>query len=708
MSMTLLTILQILWVSATYLITTLLLPWLLLRRKLTQFRLPARFMAYCVAGNFFCINLVLLLQLLHISNRVTLIAGTLAPFIVVAVRRRKRLFALLERGTDSVGSFSEGEMGAKTLVLRAGEGMRKYSAGWLARWIAPRWLDVSLTAVVILLVLVMYGFNTVSVYGFCSSDMVVHNHWINYMDHNQIFVDGVYPFGFHCVLYYLHEVFAIPTYVLLRVFSLTQTLMIHVMLLAFLKSVCRSKYTPYVGIIAYLTTGKIYQFAYMRYYAALPQEYGMIFILPAAYFAMAFLKSRDYTVLPKRWRVEGSAKYSLILFSSSISMTLATHFYDTAAAGLLCVGIGAGFCFRCRHWQYLRRILIAGVAGILTGVLPMAAAYALGTPLQGSLLWGASTISSEAAESSAGIAEHIFTVLQANVANNSRAAAVLMLSSIGVLLALGIVFYKLHRPEHGGVLVSFAVFMVLLCVLQAAPGLGLPSLIESGRCAMYIGYGLAVVWSLCADAVAYLVFRDLRTADYAGTVGVVAVCVAVVLTGVRTPEHLVAYESNEAMICLTNILRENKDSTSWTICSANDERTMIWGRGYHYETIDFLREQEKLTSDTSLTIPTDTVYFFIDKVPLFYSGALNSARPEWKVSPEGAGQPLSVEGGIQPYLAEARWVTMSHMYYWAQAFRELYPNEMKVYYETDDFVCYRIRQDGYNLYNFAIDYGYNT
>ena len=63
--------------------------------------------------------------------------------------------------------------------------------------------------------------------------------------------------------------------------------------------------------------------------------------------------------------------------------------------------------------------------------------------------------------------------------------------------------------------------------------------------------------------------------------------------------------------------------------------------------------------------------------------------------------------GILPYIGEQRWVTMSHMYYWARAFRELYPNEMEVYYETDAFVCYRIRQDAYNLYNFALDYGYN-
>ena len=44
----------------------------------------------------------------------------------------------------------------------------------------------------------------------------------------------------------------------------------------------------------------------------------------------------------------------------------------------------------------------------------------------------------------------------------------------------------------------------------------------------------------------------------------------------------------------------------------------------------------------------------------------------------------------------------------AKEYMKLYPNEMKVYYETDDFVCYYIHQNVECLYNLAIDYGYNN
>ena len=163
-------------------------------------------------------------------------------------------------------------------------------------------------------------------------------------------------------------------------------------------------------------------------------------------------------------------------------------------------------------------------------------------------------------------------------------------------------------------------------------------------------------------------------------------------------------ETNDAVICMSNIYRENRDGGTWTICSADDERQMMRDYGNHYELIDFLREMEDLKSDASITVPTKTVYFFVEKVPLFADNE-NYGR---KISVEGAQSALPKgKDTLSLYAGDARWVVMSRLYFWAQAFRRLYPNEMEVYYETDDFVCYRVQQNEYSLYNFAIDYGYN-
>lgn len=741
--MTMLTVFQIIGVSAAYFGVTLLLPWILLRRRLSSLRTSARFMAYFLAGNFFCINLVMILQLLHISHRATLIIGTLLPFMAAVAAKYKGAFlSILEKRSGRLRAILEGEMGFRTMMLRAGSRLRKLSSGWLGEWLAPRWPDVLLTLGIIGLVLYMYGINTVNVYGYCSSDMVLHNYWINYMEDNYIFVDGVYPFGFHCMIYYLHEVFAIPTYIVLRVFALPQTLAIHLMLLAFLKQVCKSRYTPYVGVTAYIMWDIFYQYTYYRYYASLPQEYGMIFLLPAAWFAIAFLKEKDFiTVAGKKKKATADAVLSLLFFTVGISLTLTVHFYDTIIAGLLCIGLAVGFCFRCFRWAYLKRLVLAGATGLLIAVLPMAAAYAMGTPLQGSLYWGMNMISSGGEESGEEASkedektggetdkdpavtdsaasrktlwdrigeklEHVMGEMQYYVTNDSRTATEFMLGSVGVLLALGVLWYLLRRPDYGAVLVSVGIFMVLLCVLQAAEKLKIPQLMEVSRYSVYIGYGLPIVWSLCADALVYVFFRERRGIHFGGLAALAAACAVLFLTGLRTPVCISAYVSNDAIVCLTNILRENQNGASWTICSANDEQQMTWGQGYHYETIEFLRNLEDIKADTSVTIPTDTVYFFIEKVPLLYLDYLNTIRPEKEVSQEGAESFLPESAGILPYIEEERWVTMSHMYYWAEAFQELFPNEMEVYYETDGFICYRVRQNRYSLYDFAIDYGYN-
>ena len=107
-----------------------------------------------------------------------------------------------------------------------------------------------------------------------------------------------------------------------------------------------------------------------------------------------------------------------------------------------------------------------------------------------------------------------------------------------------------------------------------------------------------------------------------------------------------------------------------------------------------------------LTIPTPRVYFFVEKVPLDY--AVSYEKSGQRISEEGASRELCYATGLMPYQGENRWVTMSRMYYWAESFREIYPREMSVYLETDRFVCYVVEQNTYSLFNFAIDYGYNT
>lgn len=513
MSMKLLTILQIAGILAAYLSVTMVAPWILLRKRLADLKLSVRWMAYFLCGNFYIINMVTLLQLMHISYRPTLIIGTLIPFVAAAVIRWRKKFTLaLEQGTRRLRLISEGELGLKTQLYWIREKLQEISSGLLGEWMSLHFGDIILTLGMIILVFYVYGVSAVNVYGYGASDIEVHNAWINELGNNHIYAAGIYPYGFHVVIYYLHKVFVIPTYVLLRVFCVVQTLMIHFMLLLFLRAVCKSKYAPYIGTFIFAAADIFSPDAYIRYYSSLPQEFGMVFILPSVYFAIAFLQERGFV------SDEGKKKgvrlpFSLVMFAAGISMMLAVHFYDAVTAAFFCVGLAIGYCFRCFRWRYLKKLILAGIIGIMLAAAPMGAAYIMGAPLQDSLYWGMSVMSNEGEDDqmedaqvedvreegseapvSAGsslleMLHKIQNQIRIYVAKENAAAAWCILGSTAMLLVLGIIWLILKRKDYGGLLISVSVFMMILFLFQNAADLGLPHLIAIPRCSIYIVYG---------------------------------------------------------------------------------------------------------------------------------------------------------------------------------------------------------------------------
>lgn len=608
----------------------------------------------------------------------------------------------------------------------------------------------------------IYGRQLILTYGYCASDIPVHLNWINQMSRGNLFASGVYPFGFHCMVYYLHAVFGFDTYVILCVFYLVQVFFIHIVLLAMLKLLCRSLYLPYAGIMVYILGSFWARQTYSRFGSSLPQEFGMIFVIPSVYFLIRFFQTEKKNLKNRE------TKLILGCFALAFSLTLAIHFYGTMIAGLCCIGIAVGFCTRFLNKEYFRRIMLTGIISIFLAVLPMGIAFAGGTPLQGSLGWGLSVINgdssdtedtseNEAAQKQAmeemaarlientqnsnsesvqtgeipiiteapkhsltdkareipkkmkNLREMMIRRIQEFIINSREQwCAYAVLAGIAVLILLGLMFIILRRITYGEMLMSAGFCMGILTLLLCAGNLGLPVLMDPARCSIYYVYLLIVSITVLGDGLLYLIFmpRILTISrNVVSFILTVSMAAGMIHQGlVKTPDFISDYVSNGAFTCLTNIIKENKDET-WTIVSVNDETQMGLDHGWHYETITFLRKQEHINKDTKLIIPTEKVYFFIEKIPLNYSVVYSGSGQS--ISKKGASQSLPNSGGIGMYQGEGRWILMSRMYYWAQAFMEMYPNETKVYYESEDFVCYVTPQNMYHQYNFAIDYGYN-
>ncbi len=769
MSMTTLVILQFVGIFAAYAGLTVLLPAVMFRRVLRGRRLSEQFLMCYTFGNFYIINIVFAVQLLHISNFQTLVLLTVVLSVLIWSRvNRISLRKLIIKNAEACRKLLQGSMGIKGALYRVWQKfirMLKYSICFFYREVVCNTLQWILAGAIAVALFWVYGRQLILTYGYRASDIPVHLNWINQMSRGNLFVSGVYPFGFHCVVYYLHTVFRVDTYVILCLFYLVQVFFIHVVLLAMLKMLCRSLYFPYAGVLVYILGSFWARQTYSRFGASLPQEFGMIFVIPSIYFLIRFFQTEKENLKTKE------TKLTLGCFAIAFSLTLAIHFYGTMIAGLCCIGIAVGYVFRFLNKEYFRRIMMTGIISVFLAVLPMAIAFAGGTPLQGSLGWGLSVIngrnSDNEEEENTVTQDMTIEEIAANLQGASESkentgttsvqsgkntptvteapkpslgekvgeipgkikdtwnmmaqrlrefiinspekwCAYAVLSGIGMLILMGLLFIILRKITYGEMLMSAGFCMGILTLLLCAGNLGLPMLMDGARCSIYYVYLLVAALTVLGDGILYLVCMP-------GTLKIFRNAVSFVLTVamvagmfqqglIKKSSFDSGFVSNGALTCLTNIIHENEDKT-WTIVSANDETQMGLDHGWHYETISFLRKMENMDKDTKLIIPTKNVYFFIEKIPLDY--AVTYSGTGQSISKKGASQNLPNVGGISMYQGEGRWILMSRMYYWAQAFMEKYPNDMKVYYESEDFICYVMPQNMYHQYNFAIDYGYN-
>lgn len=806
MSMVQLTILQYLAAFFIYTGLTVVLPAMVIYPKVAHCRAVTRFFVYFTLGNFYLMNLVYVLELLHISCWFTLVLGTVAPVIVTYIKIRsipaRRHFLV---SNEQINRVIRGSFGIKNWLRRIIKRIAAaiwYGIRFACRSLRKHFGDCIMVAVVLAVVWYAYGWSLTENFGYCASDLPVHTYWINDLGKNQIFAGGVYPFGFHNIVYYIHTVFRIDTYALLRVFWLVQTIWIHLVLMMFLKGVCRSRFLPYAGTILFALVDFNF-YSYERYFSSLPQEFGMLFILPAVYFAFAFFRIKKEELKGKR--SHPVSKWYLVGFALNFAMTFSVHFYGTIILGFFCVGIACGYVWRFLQPKYFIKVVKTCFLGLMVALLPMVIAYLTGTQLEGSLRWAMSVMAPQeeetpqeekqydengvpigariveledgilayedvlddgttvyyplqnqdfsdeereqmveegyiaqtdqqdetpveqtltfeerlvafservvsASQSAFKSVDHAVQICQFTEA--SRPVRYLIYLCMMALPVIVLLLFVLRRFDEACSLVSVHVSVLVLMVMLAAGELGLPTIMQQSRICIYLNYSLPILWIMTADRMVYVLFGVWRPKwmrhlmNVASFAVAVTACLLMVQMGVmkNVYHELHPFQTNEAVTCLTNIIHDEEDF-SWTIVSAYDEMRMGEDHGYHEELITFLQNMEYTGGTSMVTLPSKNVFFFIEKRPIDYSVPYEESGQ--MVSALGAMHELPEGSGFSNYMGENRWILMSRFYEWAKLFQRMHPNEMTVYFENENFICYKLVQNDYHLFNLAIDYGYN-
>ena len=178
-----------------------------------------------------------------------------------------------------------------------------------------------------------------------------------------------------------------------------------------------------------------------------------------------------------------------------------------------------------------------------------------------------------------------------------------------------------------------------------------------------------------------------------------------------------------SVVELTNKIMDNYPQYSYTIISTTEEFYQSVDDARHEEILDFYNKSRQ----EDYYIPTKYLFLYIEKHPIYYAQYHFFSGPKWlaldkytkyyeystavlsvgdeiehtEISDEFVGAPLGIMSKASDAysLIENRKILESEMYYWCQEFKTRLPNEIKVYYEGEDFICYVIKQNPEHLYN---------
>lgn len=469
---------------------------------------------------------------------------------------------------------------------------------------------------------------------------------------------GICSGALHSFAASLHILFGIPVY---HILMYLQCIHVAVFLLSayfLMREIFHWRYTPLFVLLVYLiwdvkSADLIYAMARLQW--TLPIEFGLYAVFLCAVFLVKYLRGE-----------KGSSE-DLFLFMMSVAISVAIDHYVAVMSFLICIPF-----IVCNGKNIIKRkkqlpIMLSMVCGGLIGVLPMAAAHLSGIPFYEAV----------------------------SVAGKTGKGGTYGMSCAGLLT-----FIREALLNAGGhMLVLLAFFIPVDAIFSAA--------------------------FFCVGE------ERIRKVSYLFAAGIYG---AAVLTGNYHGYLFCELARHEAAALVTESVLNHFPKDSYLIVAPTDERYPVLGEGWHEELTDFVEN----CKDTEYTVPQEYIFLYVEKRPLLYAQTHFFNGPAWlgwqkysetywdkyyaknpygdiscgtqiitgEISEEEAEKELIVPDGAGAWEIytdlEKRIVLEAKIHDWCQRFMQIYPYEMNVYYEDDNFVCYYLVQDMNNLYRLGL------
>ena len=740
------------WFTAGFLLLLVWLPAKVMGWKLTDRENGGEYaIKALVISHLVLINGVYLLSFLHVYKTSFLILYLIVVLFVAWRLKGHKVKSTVEEAVDWLYHVAKGHYKISIYMRRFRiDGLRHIRNG--IREMIRRFFSKEMLSYVILwgslIVLIYRRFQLVfSNYAYLTADMYVHGDWINYLEQDQIFYDGVYPYGMHNMISSFHKLTGLQLNIVNRYWGPFLSILMILVLYWFLKKTLRNQALAVIPVVIYCISDFVnndygYRFAY-----TLGQETCMVFLLPMIFFMGRFIIKKQ--------------KKDALYFSLSAGLIVAIHFYTAIMAVLLCLGICVAFLKELLNWKMIRMMLLQVVLIAVVGLTPLMVGLMQGRYWQGSTSWALSVVQGKDEEfkrnNNSAEKNGMSTNEQVESSEDTATDEVQEQPSRGFVGTLvygcqqtvlkqvedmaegwGIAFwvcmaflflYEMWRyfvkrkvSWADRMQLALGVYLLLCTVVYAAWAFGLPTLMQELRVRMFLGYFVPAVFVVPFDVCFQILQRIrrmknkkewiVRVCAYAGSV---AFAIRAYGMGVSYQTYFYLEPTLAAKACVD--IEYTYPKNTWTIVSPVDEIAMIRGHGYHYELWDFITGMERYRETMETIIPTKYVFFVVEKRPINYNQYRLSTQEyeDPEITLYDANQIATKEimhvsdGGEMKFYAnyENRRILEAKLYQWIQAYQEIYPDQFEVYQEDDTCIIYKFTQNELSWNNLAIPYSFN-
>ncbi len=618
--------------------------------------------------------------------------------------------------------------------------------------------EYGVLAVLVIFGMIYFSYGAFQIHSYGFGDLYTHHEWIYGLKEGKIFAGGVYPEAMHCYIYCLNALFGIRVYSCLM---FLQGIHVATFLIAgylLMREIFHWRYTPLLVLTLFLTLDVVSAdliYSIYRLQITLPLEFGLYTQFLCALYLVRYLK--DDHRLEKKGRL---SRYcwdeNLFIFLVSLTASVSIHFYTVIMAFILCGSFGVFLIKRLFSKEHFVPLAVSVLCACIVAGAPMAGAMASGTPFNASINWAVGAMDGEETraleEKNAPeepvpadkpivitvlkIVKGIYTEGYAELYGARGACMILLVTGVGIVLC----FFSGKKSSDGlreicAGYPPLIFFTVLFVFLYAAPRLGLPEIISDSRFCSTGHMMLMALMMIPVDVSFSLSSRffkavPMKAVSFCSVVGIYGLTI---LTGHFHGYLFFELSRYNAAVEMTNLVIEQFPEKSYVIVAPTDELYPVIEYGWHEELLTFVSK----IADEGYTFAPEHVFFFVEKKPLQYAQAYFFDGPSWlaqskykdiywdkysgkypdtgatqapeintsEVSEEEAQKDLIIyENPWFSYTRlPSRTILESKVYDWCRKFAEIYPENMKIYYEDDAFVCYYLRQNEGAQYNLKVE-----